>query len=634
MLAAAALTAMTASVPLRAPLRLELGGGHTGGVLEGASARTHRINVDPENAPERKLPFYYRELEPHVRVRLPFAASSASLELTVRASAPDGATLAVSTPQGMPERVYLRPGPWRRDTTSHAVRPGARVELLLSHDRLPGFGRGRTTLFMDSLEVRDPAGLRATAGARALVAVVPLALGVLLWIAGASGAGVALASVVAGAVAAALFRVAPLPFLAAVPRLLPCVIGLGLVATWLMRRAERRTRAAVVALTVAGALAHGAIAFFPNHNPPDRDIHVVRTLDIGTVPWTYQDWLRYGSHLPTASQYAEKATLLFGEQALIPYSPLPALVYYGLHRLGLDLDWAITVCNTLAAMAVVPWMWLVVSRLWCVGAAWVAAILYTLDLAVWHHVGRVHAPAALAGAIGTAALLYLAVNAAALDRARPIALAAAALAVAALGYSSLAVLLFLFGLVLFVLLALDARALTPAARRGLALSVVAGGLVAGALYYFHYVPGVLGGAGAVEAEPDLFGARTFFVFRNEAKQSLRVWRLGFGEWVVAGLAAAPFALRRVRADARPVLVAWLGAWALLMVLKDPLFLPRLLRWAKEDQFLSPLLCILIGAAVFSLPRRWMCVAAAALAIAAAARIQWHDFLLHANTLLL
>jgi hypothetical protein len=246
----------------------------------------------------------------------------------------------------------------------------------------------------------------------------------------------------------------------------------------------------------------------------------------------------------------------------------------------------------------------------------------------------VHAPAALAGAIGTAALLYLAASASELDRARPVAVAGAALAVAALGYSSLAVLLFFFGLVLFALLALDAHALTPAARRGLALAVVAGGLLAGALYYFHYLPGVLRGAGAVEAEPDLFGARAFFIFRNEAKQSLRVWRLGFGWWVLAGLAAAPFALRRVRPDARPVLVAWLAAWALLMLLKDPLFLPRLLRWAKEDQFLSPLLCLLIGAAVFSLPRPWMRVAAAALAVAAAARIQWHDFLLHANTLLL
>jgi hypothetical protein len=89
----------------------------------------------------------------------------------------------------------------------------------------------------------------------------------------------------------------------------------------------------------------------------------------------------------------------------------------------------------------------------------------------------------------------------------------------------------------------------------------------------------------------------------------------------------------VRADARPVLVAWLLAWVLIMVLKDPIFLPRLLRWAKEDQFLSPLLALLIGAAVWTFPRSWLRWSAAALAVAGAAWLQYRDFVLHTNTLL-
>jgi hypothetical protein len=632
--ATAALAAWGASVPFRDTLRLELGGGSTGGALQGAAARTHRLNVDPENAPERKLPFYYRELDAQARVRLPFAASSPRLDLTVRVSAPDGARLTVAAGAGAPEQLFLRPGPWHRDTLTPAVAPGDRLELRLAHDRLPGFGRGRSTLYMDYLEVRDAEGLRPTREARAAIAAVPLALGALVWACGAGAAGAAALAAVSAAVAVALFRAAPLPVLAAVPRLLPWAVLAGVGAACLLRRAYPRTRAALVALTAAGTLWHGSIAFFPNHNPPDREIHVVRALDVGAVPWTYDGWRRYGSHLPTASQYAEKATLLFGEEALIPYSPLPAVVYYGLFRLGLALEWAITVGNTALAMAVVPWMWLVVSRLWSAGAAWTAVLLYTLDLAVWHHVGRAHAPAAFAGALGTAALLYLAVKAGTLDRPREVALAAAALGAAALGYTSLAVLFFLFGVALFALLLLDARALAPSARRGLALAVVLGGLLAGALYYFHYVPALLRGAGTVDTQPDLFGARTFFVFRNEAKQAIRVWRGGFDLWLLAGAAAAPFALRRARADSRPVLVAWAAAWVLIMVLKDPIFFPRLLRWAKEDQFVSPLLCVLIAAAAWALPRPWMRVAVAALAVAAAARIAWADFRLHANTLLL
>jgi hypothetical protein len=71
-----------------------------------------------------------------------------------------------------------------------------------------------------------------------------------------------------------------------------------------------------------------------------------------------------------------------------------------------------------------------------------------------------------------------------------------------------------------------------------------------------------------------------------------------------------------------------------MLLKEPFLLPRMLRWAKEDQFLSPLLCLFVGAAVAALPERWMRRAAAALAVALAAVLQARDFLLHANSLLM
>ena len=603
--------------------------------MRGVAARTHRVNVDQENAPERKLPFYHQELDAHARIRLPVAPVAGAVALTLRVSAPDGAALAASVPGGTPERLFLRPGPWHRDTLRLVTPPRARsLELLLAHDRLPGRGRGRSTLLIDYVEVAGEGGLRPSRRALACVAAVPAVLGILLWVAGAEPRVSVLAAAAVAAVSVPLFRAAPLPFVAAVPRLLPLAVALGLATTFALRRAgvAPRARAALAALAAAVVLAHASLAFFPDHNPPDRDIHVVRALDAGQVPWTYGDWMRYGSHLPTASQYAEKATLLFGERALIPYSPLPALVHYGLGRLGLDLDWAITACNVVLLTAVLPWMWLAAVRLWSAGAAWVAVALYAVDLAVWHHVGRVHAPAAFAGALGTTALLFFARESASFGRRRTVVAAGVLLALGALGYSSLAVLLFLFGLSLFALLVVDARALTPAARRGLALAVVLGGMIAGALYYFHYVPGVLRGAAAVEAEPDLFVGRTFFVFRNEAKQSLRVWRLGFWLWVLAGMVAAPFAVKRARAEARPVLVAWLLAWALLMLFKDPLFLPRLLRWAKEDQFLSPLLCLLIGAAAWALPRPWMRWGAAAGAVGAAAWIHWHDLVLHANTL--
>jgi drug/metabolite transporter (DMT)-like permease len=164
------------------------------------------------------------------------------------------------------------------------------------------------------------------------------------------------------------------------------------------------------------------------------------------------------------------------------------------------------------------------------------------------------------------------------------------------------------------------------------MALVLGGLLAGALFYFHYAPGLLRGAAGMEAEPDLFPGKTFFVFHNESRQSLRLWVLGFWIPVLGGLAAAPFALRRARPAARPVLVSWLAAWGLMMLLKEPFLFPKLLRWAKEDQFLSPLLCLTVAAGAWGLPRRWMRWAAAAVVVGAAAWLELRDFAHHANSL--
>jgi hypothetical protein len=213
-------------------------------------------------------------------------------------------------------------------------------------------------------------------------------------------------------------------------------------------------------------------------------------------------------------------------------------------------------------------------------------------------------------------------------------LAALLLAAAALGYSSALVALGLFGVALLLLLAVDARALAAEDRRRLAVVLVGGGLLAGALFYFHYLPGVVRGASGVEAEPDLIPGSTFFIFHNEARQVLRIWRLGFWMVMLAFVVALPFALRRVRQTALPVLVSWLAAWVLVMVLKEPGLFPRLLRWAKEDQFVSPLVCLVLAGAVSVIPERRLRFAVAAALLAAALFLQLRDFSYHAHSLLL
>jgi hypothetical protein len=285
-------------------------------------------------------------------------------------------------------------------------------------------------------------------------------------------------------------------------------------------------------------------------------------------------------------------------------------------------------------MLTAAWLWVVAARLWNTWAAWVASVLFCLDLAVWHHVGRARFPASFGAALATAALLYVAHRVEDLTDRRRILVAGAGLALGVLGYSSLAVLFGLFGIVLLALLFLDAEGLTPEARKGAAAALVVGGALAFVTYYGHYLPGLLGGGVSdIEAETSVSVGRTVFgIFRNEGRQSYRLWLLGFGYVISVGLLGAPFALARVRASARPVLLAWLGAWALVMLLKDPLFLPNLLRWGKEDQFVSPLICLLVGGAVGSLDSRIARWTLAGLAIGAALWLEARDFSLHAVSL--
>lgn len=607
--------------------------------------RYRRADVDEAAAGDGPRSFYFRPVPTQATIRLPVVADG-SVRVRLRATAQIRSGLSVFLgPQRLGEAIvgpwrFVRfPGPWTRfELEGVAPRGGPPLELGLSVRPLPLVRRSAEDLaeaevLLDSVEVEAPGGLRLAPSACLVVASVPVAAALFLSLIGLRPWLVVLGTGAASVLTLLLVRAAPLPTLLALPRLGLFALATAAATNLILRRlVTPRERAALTALVAGGVLVHGSVVFFPNHSPPDLDVHVRRTLDFAAVPLEYGALMRYGSHLPTASQDINTATAAFGVQALIPYSPLPYLAYYTLHLAGLDLAWAITALNASVAMMVASLLWIAAARIWDQRTAWLATALYALDLPVWHHLGRGHAPAVFGGALGTAALLHLATRGEDLVRARAVAVAAAVLALGALGYASLAVLLGLFGLALIALLLADARGLPLPARRGLVLAFAAGGLLAGAIYYFHYVPGLLRGGAGVEAEPDLSPGRTFFIFHNESRQSLRIWVLGFWLPLLGGFLAAPFAIRRARASARPVLLAWLLAWALFMVLKEPALFPRILRYGKELQFVSPLVALFLAGGVGSLPRSWMRWCAAAAVLATAGWLEARDFAYHAVSL--
>jgi len=614
-------------------------GGFEGAALAGPWSRAARADLDPPATADGVTQFYFRLAQPRSGLRLPIVAGG-ELTLTLRGSATVRHALGVHLGNERVGELLVETAPWSRREVVVPERTarGRPIDLSFSMRPLPlvaGDHGGRPSLRVDHVELASPGGLRLAPSACAVVGIVPLlALGFALAVGSRRPGAIALAAAVAAVVSV---RAAPLETVNAIPRLLPLALIAALAAQRAMAwaRLDPEARGRLAWLVLIGTLAHGALPFFPNHQPPDLGTHVVRTFDFRDVPLTYSALLEYGSHLPTASQKEAPATELFGGRALVPYSPLPYFVFYLLHLLGLDPRWAMSALTAALAMSLAPLVWATARHVWGVPAAWTAALLYALDLPLWHHLGRAHTPAVFGNGLGVAALLLLALAGHRTEtRGRCLGFAGA-LGLGALGYTSVALLLGLFGLVLLALFAIDARELSARSRLLCGCALAGGGLLAGVLYYFHYVPGLVGGGGGLEsAAPEVFDPQRFLFLTNESRQSVRIWRLGSWWLFAAGLAAAPFALARARGTARPFLTAWLAAWALVVVLKAPVFFPKLLRWTKEEQFVSPLLDLLVGAAVGLLPRAWMRWAAGILAVAWALRLQLRDYLLHADSLAL
>lgn len=607
-----------------------------GPFLQGTLGAPERVSTGVEDTTDGRTDFMLRPALANLRLALPFCSPDGSIALTMRSYTRVHTLVDVYAGGERRESMPVTPMKWDRHRAGLDVAPcGSGIDLSLVMRQRPavrGHDIAWPEMLVDDLEVESPAGLRLTSPARWVLATVPAAAFAFAWIVGLSGWTRAALAATGAAAALAALRVDAVSTLLAVPRLGPLALCAGVLAYRVARAAAGPTAARVLASVVlASTLAHGAWVFLPGHVPPDIHIHQQRTLDLGRVPLTYEGLLTYGSHFPTPSQDRGAATEALGNAARIPYSPLPNVAYYALHLLGLDLAWAMTAFNAALVSLMAVAVFGVTRLIWGAWAAWVAAALYSVDLAVWHHVGRSHAPAVVGAVLTLAALLLLAREALREGTPPALLMPTALVALAFLGYSASIPLFGIFAALWLGSMTVGPRVLEPRSRLRLATALVLGGLVAGVLFYFHYVPGLLGGVVPMSAEPDRFPARSFFIFHNESRQSLRLWAGGYWMLLLAGLVAAPFALRRASARVRPVLLSWLGAWSLFMLLKELALFSKLLRWAKEDQFLSPLLCLLIAGATGPLKPAWLRWVVTLLVLGGALWLHLEDYSFHANT---
>ena len=188
----------------------------------------------------------------------------------------------------------------------------------------------------------------------------------------------------------------------------------------------------------------------------------------------------------------------------------------------------------------------------------------------------------------------------------------------------------LFGTALIALLALgtDTRRVLPPVL----LALGTGGALALVVYYGHYLPDLVRGGGSPALLSDPFPGRTFFIFHNESRQSLRLWRLGLYVPFLAAIPALIAVAARASGNVRSFLLAWVSAWSGIMLLKEPWAFPVFLRWAKEDFYVAPALALLIAIAIARVDRRPVRLILGAAILVAYASLRFEDYTFHADTL--
>lgn len=576
--------------------------------------------------------FYFRQLEaPQSTLSLPIRPRG-PFRLGIRMDTTVRTRVDLLRGETVVGGTFVAPGPWGESAIAGNLDLPV-LDLLVRFDDAPLVRRSDLSNFrryIDEVTVRSERGFDLPWTSRLAGGLLVLLLVALASLT-AGGAWAAVAAVVAPVILSALLFHDPVAISLALPRLIGFVAASAAVIS-LIGRGLRLRRASIAFLALLGSLmvfACGLLSFLPNHSPADLDIHIWRTVDLADVPMTYEGWFRYGSHYPTPSQIRGSATETLGGGPAIPYSPLPYVVFYGAHVLGLDLHWSMNAIEALSLSLLLPLILAFALRASTETGAFLAAALMALDLATIHHLGRAHSPAVVGGALGLGSLLAFGLALPELDRPGRWKVPALLLGLGALGYSSTPLFYALFGMAMmaFLLSGKETRGLL----RPVALALGAGGAIALVLYYGHYLPGLVGG-GKTPLASDPYPGRTFFIFHNESRQSLRLWRLGLFVPFLAAIPATGLVIARGSAVVRSFLLAWLSAWAGIMLLKEPWGLPVLLRWAKEDFYVAPALALVIAIAIARLDSRPFRIALAALSVLTFLYLRVVDYGFHANTL--
>ena len=402
------------------------------------------------------------------------------------------------------------------------------------------------------------------------------------------------------------------------------VVHLALVWLSALPRDEARF---VSGLVASAMLFHSLLIFSPNHLPPDVPDHAVQASWLSSVHYTYTSLTDYAQAL---SRFVTDEAVLMGigsggdqvpaQSYGAPYPPFFYMLAYGVSGGVTHLRFVLEFLAVAMAALMLVVVYLVARAIWNnETTARIAAILFALEISVWHHANRGHGPGVF-GALFVLVFLGFLVSTKGAFSSRCAVVAFTFLtSMVALCYAASLIQVVLFVPILAALLVLARSNISEGFARQLLVGFAVGIAIAIALFYAPYAVEAV----TAEASSEVLLSRateydppaTFYFLRNLMRDSVRILANGHALFVLLSFLGLAF-LRTSNANPFHKCVLWAGVltYVAMLVLKDPAFVPRVFLHVKEDLFYAPLACMLVALPATRLwtsdkRRRWLVVAA-------------------------
>ncbi len=401
----------------------------------------------------------------------------------------------------------------------------------------------------------------------------------------------------------------------------------------------------VAGLVAGAALAHSVIIVFPDHLPPDVPLHAIQASWLSGVDIDYQGLIEY-SRLVSRDLTPEEtlmagvrdtSELTKGGSYQAPYPPFFYLLAYSVSRIHPDLRFVLEFLSVLLPGVMLVLVYFIAKTVWNDPAiAHIASLLFAVEIGVWHHANRGHAPG-MFGTLFVLLFLWYLVAFGHTTRSRKGFVGFALLTmICTLSYTvaliqiSLLMACFTFA----SLVSPEGRRFRSWASTLAAFTLGIGGALA--VFYGPFVLEAITGSRVLLGQAEDFDPpASFFFLRNQLRDTVRLLQNGHALYV--GLSVGGLVLlgtSGASATHRRVLWSAVASYVLLLILKDPAVIPRVFLHAKEDLFYSPIACLLLA---LPLTRLWRSPSPwgrplTALIFAGLVSLSLHDKSWNANTL--